>query len=73
MLVALPAAFYTAVHWAALASWNSLWSLLILAAAPWCFLLALEGDSCPPPFRFCAEALATAEACALQGVSSFRM
>lgn len=49
LLVALPASFYTAVHWVALASWTHLWSLLILGAAPWCFLLALEGEPQPAP------------------------
>ena len=43
LLLALPPAFYAAVHWAALAAWVHLWSLTILAAAPWCLLLCLDG------------------------------
>lgn len=62
LLVALPASFYTAVHWVALASWTHLWSLLILGAAPWCFLLALEGVVQPAPLPepkhiFCTQLL----------------
>ena len=60
LLVALPASFYAAVHWVALASWTHLWSLLILGAAPWCFLLALEGE--PPAL---APAPAPAPTCQL--------
>ena len=43
LLLALPPAFYAAVHWAALAAWTHAWSLTILAAAPWCLLLATDG------------------------------
>ena len=43
LLLALPPAFYAAVHWAALGAWTHLWSLAILAAAPWCLLLATDG------------------------------
>ena len=43
LLLALPPAFYAAMHWASLASWTHLWGLTIVAAAPWCLLLALDG------------------------------
>ncbi len=43
LLLALPPAFYAAVHWAALGAWTHAWSLAILAAAPWCLLLATDG------------------------------
>ena len=43
LLLTLPPTFYAAVHWAALATWTHLWGLAIVAAAPWCLLLALDG------------------------------
>jgi hypothetical protein len=43
LLLGLPPAFYAAVHWAALTSWTHLWGLTIVAAAPCCLLLALDG------------------------------
>ncbi len=49
LLLALPPAFYAAVHWAALGAWTHAWSLAILAAAPWCLLLATDGAPCHAP------------------------
>jgi hypothetical protein len=43
LLVALPGAFYAAVHAAVLFQWVHIFSLVLLVAGPWTFLTTLQG------------------------------
>ena len=43
VLATTPLWFYVAVHWTALLKWEHFWSVLILAAGPWCLMALFQG------------------------------